>query len=65
MNEAELRAMMIDVIENHFCCNSMGDSCEAAYLRPRIIRIEQILDEYTKWAAGKLNRISEKLEIEP
>jgi hypothetical protein len=23
MNEAELRALMVDVIENHFCCNSI------------------------------------------
>jgi hypothetical protein len=63
MDREEIKALMIEVVENHFCCS--GTECEARFLRPRIIRIEQILDGYTEWAAGKLNRISRKLEIEP
>ena len=63
MNEQELRAIMIEVIERHFCCNSMGDDCEAGHCLARLIRIEDTLDAFTKYAARKLNRIARKLEI--
>ncbi len=65
MDQEEVRRIMIEVIENHFCCNSMGDNCEAGYCRARLIRIDDTLDAFTQYAARKLNRIARKLEITP
>ena len=61
MDELELRAMMIDVIENHFCCS--GTECEAGHCRARLIRLENRLEEFMQYAARKLNRIDRRLEI--
>lgn len=61
MDEEELRRIVIDVIENHFCC--MGTECEARFCRPRLIRIEDTLDAFTQYAARRLNQIVRKLEI--
>jgi hypothetical protein len=63
MDELELKRIMIEVVENHFCCNSMGNDCEAGYCRPRLIRIENTQDAFTQYAARRLNQIARKLEI--
>ncbi len=63
MDELELRALLIDVIENHFSCNSMGNDCQAGHCRARLIRLEDRLEEFMQYAARKLNRIGRKLEI--
>jgi len=31
MDDEKLKALMIDVIDHHFCCNSSGKACEAGY----------------------------------
>ena len=61
MDEQKLKALLIDVVENHFCC--MGSECEAGHCRARLIRLENRLEEFMQYAARKLNRISRKLEI--
>ena len=62
MDELELRAMMIEVIENHFCCS--GTECEAGYCRPRLIRIEERLEHAIDGTARGLNWIVAHLKEE-
>ena len=61
MDEQELKALLIEVAENHFCC--MGGDCKAGHCQARLIRLENRLEEFMQFAARKLNRIGEKLEV--